>query len=92
MKKILKYELKTVDGVQEIELPKYAQVLSVGAQRNTICFWVLVNGKLEGTEVRAFEIFGTGMIIPEVPKERNYLGQAQLSSTEVYHVFEQYEK
>lgn len=84
MKQVWKYEL---EPTSYIEMPAGARVLSVGAQRNNICLWVLVDPD-KPKEIRIFESFGTGHNIdPGLHLE--FIGTVLVHhDTLVFHVFE----
>jgi hypothetical protein len=89
MKTVFKYPLELKE-VQEIEMPKKAEILCIQTQNNKPCIWALVepNG-IE--ETRIFEIHGTADEIKELgyPKWRCYIGTFQLNGgTLVFHCFE----
>ena len=58
-KVIWKYPLKVQD-VQNVIIPKGAELLSVQTQGDGAFLWALVNPKETETEARNIEIFGTG--------------------------------
>lgn len=74
-------------------MPKGAQILSVGTQRNAPVMWALCNTEAEMVG-RKIEIFGTGNPVPDnVDAEHNhkFLGSFQLyEGGFVGHVFEPY--
>lgn len=85
-KKIFKYQLETKD-IQEIEMPKYAEILCIQTQNETPCIWALVEPNAPKTK-RVFEIFGTGYIVPD-KRNRKYIGTYQLlDGNLVFHCFE----
>lgn len=86
MKTIWKYELEITD-IQEIEIPKDAEILTVQCQRDKPFLWVLFN-KDASMEKRIIETFGTGHDIPEVMgMSRKYIGTYQIGGY-VWHVFD----
>lgn len=87
MSVIWKYNLKIVDGKQQIEMPKHADVLCVQAQYGEIMVWVQVNTTAPSYEeigVRNFVVVGTGH---QYDHEDSYIGTVQIGSR-VWHVFE----
>ena len=83
MKTIWKYPIGTET---EIEMPQFAQVLSVQVQHTQPCIWVLVNPDLARTK-RLFRIYGTGHEIPNNPGM--YIGTFQHhGGAIVFHLFE----
>jgi hypothetical protein len=95
---IWKYLLKP--GLNRIEMPRHAEVLSVGVAYDGPCLWAIVYPKLEETDSRYFYVLGTGHEAPadllngkfigtftqNVPKENPYSGL--VAPVLVYHVFE----
>lgn len=86
-KQIWKYELQN-EGVQELKMPKGADILTVQTQYEKPCLWALVNP--DAVEVsRGFMIYGTGHPVPTEPYPHKYIGTYQLSGGAlVFHVFE----
>ena len=83
---IFKYEISC--DYPEIELPKEAEVLSVAFQGHTIFMWAKVDTELK-TEVRNFEVFGTGHKIHyDMGIDYKFVGTAHMSNGLVFHVFE----
>lgn len=83
VKTIWKYPIGTET---EIEMPEFAQVLSVQVQNGEPFIWVLVNPDLART-MRRFVTYGTGHQLPSNPGM--YLGTFQLSQLGlVFHLFE----
>lgn len=82
---IYKFEVRVNDSV-EIPMPKGAQVISVGNQRNGhICFWAIVDSDWPQTELRRFKIRGTGHTITGDPGK--FVGTV-MDELFVWHVFE----
>lgn len=85
MKTIYKYELKQID-INEIEMPKHAEILCVQTQKGVPYIWALVDDKKEAKSKFIMTI-GTGHPMPDNPK--NYIGTYQLFEGDlVFHVFE----
>lgn len=71
------------------DLPEESQVLSVGAQGDFICLWVLVDTEAPKTK-RTFKFYGTGWNIEEHKDALFYIGTVQMPYTGfVFHVFEE---
>lgn len=98
MKKIYKYPL-LLDDLSHVEMPKGAEVLSVGIQdNNALVLWVIVDTDEKDTILRVFRISGTGHpleldgsvkcsdmhFIGTVSQLANGIGPTNL----VWHVFE----
>ena len=72
-----------------LDLPEESQVLSVGAQGDFICLWVLVDPDNPKTP-RTFRFYGTGWDIKESIENLFYIGTVQMPYTGfVFHVFEE---
>jgi len=85
MKQIFKYPLKATD-IQNIYLPKGAEILSVQVQFDRPCLWALVNHNNEN-ENRIIITHGTGHIVNE--ESIKFIDTYQLANgTLVFHVFE----
>ena len=85
-KVIWKYNIPILDIIK-IEMPKGAKVLSVQNQNDEIALWMHVNPK-EKSEIREFQIIGTGHELPSLEKpKRKYIGTCQIGIY-VWHVFE----
>ncbi len=83
-KTIWKY---TLERDCKLDIPKGAQVLSVGEQSNRLRLWALVDTEAQNVE-RHFKVYGTGDEFPS-DEEMKYIGTALLSyGTLVVHVFE----
>jgi hypothetical protein len=87
MKSIWKFPMVTKD-VQEIEMPKDAQLLTVQMQGSrSPCIWALVDPAAV-KEKRTFRTYGTGH--PITSGGLQYLGTYQLAGGSlIFHVFEQ---
>ena len=85
MKQVFKYKLGVV-GLQEVELPEDAQILSIQTQHESICLWALVDQD-KTKEMRRITLIGTGHYLPEGDHE--FLGTVQeLGGDLVWHLFE----
>jgi hypothetical protein len=74
----------------EIKMPKNTQLLYVDIDaHNFPCIWGLVYPH-EETEIRYFELFGTGHTIPnDMGVERKYVGSYRYQNGEfIGHIFE----
>lgn len=86
--KIFKYKLNPAETT--LELPKGAQLLSVGVQQNEIFVWAMVNAHDRfSQENRYFRVYATGEYITEGQK-LSFLGTVHLCEGAVVgHVFEE---
>ena len=83
MNTIWKFQLKLEDK-QTIEIPTYAEILSVDIQNDIICLWAKVNPHMK-REIKGIAIVGTGNPLPEGLKK--FIGTVQQPPF-VWHVFE----
>lgn len=84
MKTIWKYTLRPLTA---IDMPIGAEVLSVHEQLGEVCLWAMVDPDGE-SEVRKFELFGTGHSIPDLSNKK-FVGTSHLDGGAlVLHVFE----
>lgn len=84
MKTIHKYHIEK--SIETIELPIGAEILSVGSQSlEDLFLWAAVD-TLETTEMKTFEVFGTGW--PMSDEDRRYIGTAHTQTGFVFHIFE----
>lgn len=82
MKKIYKYPVKT-----GVDMPKGAEILSVGIQNDDLYLWVMADPSAE-TEARNFTYIGTGEIILQLSIKK-FIGTVFENNAEyVWHVFE----
>jgi hypothetical protein len=89
MKKVIwKFKIR-YKGIQEINMPKEAEILSVGNQKDNVELWAMVNPDSE-MEARFIEAFNTGEPIPcDMGVERKFIGTVILDNgTTVVHIFE----
>ena len=84
MKSIYKYTLEITDS-QSISMPRYAQILSVAKQGDSLCLWAEVFTEEEQVH-RHIRIIGTGNPIEGSPN-RVFLGTVVMDPF-VWHVFE----
>ena len=84
MSQIWKFEL---GPSAEVEMPVGAEILSVKVQRGRACMWALVD-TLAKTEIRKFELVGTGCTIPEDMNLRFIDTFMMEEETFVLHLFE----
>ena len=87
MKKVLKYKLnpKSID-VQQIKMPKGAEILSIQFQRENLCVWALTDLDKE-LESRHFFIARTGDPFPDNPSVFHSTFQL-FDGSYIGHVFE----
>jgi hypothetical protein len=83
---IYKYPLE-LQGLNIIEMPKGAEILSIQEQLATITIWAILNPDEETKEKRFFEIYGTGQPFP-VNRNYNWLATCVMKTGFVWHVFE----
>jgi hypothetical protein len=84
--RIWKYDLQITD-MQQVEMPKGAELLSVANQDGALRLWAKVDADKE-RESRYIEVIGTGNPIPQdMGVDRRFIGTAMLSPF-VWHVFE----
>jgi hypothetical protein len=89
MKRVIwKYPIEITDD-QSIDMPSYAEILSVQIQNGVPCIWALVDPDGE-KETRKFEIFGTGNpIMVDIGVERTFIGSFFSHDNKlVWHLFE----
>lgn len=85
MKQVWKYSLATFpEGIAEIEMPAYAEVVHVGLQDRTPTIWAVVDPDAKRKELRRFKIYGTGHGIRENAKHVGTWFQGPY----VWHLFE----
>lgn len=87
IKKIYKYQIDV--GNLTVDMPEYAEILSVQVQRGVICIWALGDPE-QPLRKRTFDIFGTGHDIQcNGGIERIHIGTVQFNGGDlVLHVFE----
>lgn len=84
---IYKYPLE-VRGLQNLQLPEGAEILTVQPQGNQVCLWALVSPDKE-TASRTIWIIGTGHQIDTTEHLGRYVATFQLNAGElIFHVFE----
>ena len=84
---IWKYPLRDT-WYQELLMPRNANIIHVGEQRNTICLWAEVDIEYEDLEKRAFYLVGTGNMWP--PVLVNHIGTViKKEGRFVWHVYEE---
>lgn len=88
MQAIYKYQL-TGSGVNEIEMPTGARILSAQFQGKNVCLWALVSVQNK-KEVRKFDVIGTGWELEEI-NLRKYIATVQEDGY-VWHIFEAHQK
>lgn len=83
MKTIWKAHLRPIFR-QTVEMPKGAKLLHVGKQGEEMFVWFMCDPKAE-TEMRAFEVCGTGH---DIPADFTYVGTVvTYEGTLVWHIF-----
>ncbi len=83
--KIFKYLLKN-ETHQEIEVPAFAQILTVQVQGDQLCLWALVNPDLHSKSKLSIGIYGTGHALPDRPGA--YISTVQMLGGDlVFHIF-----
>lgn len=90
MKTIWKYTMNSEGGFlmkeRLINMPKGAQIISVGEQHNNVCFWAVVDPDAKMHE-RRFVVVGTGHDMPDLPLKP--LGSVLVDGgVWVWHLFE----
>ena len=87
MKTIHKYKLEIKD-IQEIEIPAFAQILSVQTQFETPCIWAMVDTDHKKVKYK-FRTIGTGPQLDDDDVNGKYIGTYQLRGGElVFHVWQ----
>jgi hypothetical protein len=87
MKSIHKYTLQP-KGIQLIELPKGAKVLSCAVQQENVVIWALVDLEETGAENIEVTAFPTGQIIDPDRDMGVFLGTVLLNETRiVLHIY-----
>jgi hypothetical protein len=69
---------------QPIEMPAFAEILSVGVQGHDIVLWALVEPTAV-TETRMIAVIGTGWHVPD--GKHKFVGTVQMAHL-VWHVFD----
>jgi hypothetical protein len=65
-----------------------SEILSVAFQRDVFCMWAKVDTEAK-TEIRNFEVFGTGHKIPrEMGIDYKFIGTGFMDNGLVFHAFE----
>jgi len=83
--KVFKYPLN-MDGDTTLELPRNAQILSVGAQNSQLYLWALVDTEIGVIESRCFSSLGTGW---PITKPGKFIGTVFFFEGRlILHVFE----
>lgn len=84
MRAVWKFPLSHA-AVQDVQMPKGAQILHVGLQGDRICIWAGVDPVLHDMQPRRIQVVGTGH--EELPGNVWHLGTVQ-QGPYVWHVFE----
>jgi len=82
---IFKYEL--AHGINRIEMPSSARVISVAAQMNSPVLWACLDNKRILTSTRMFRVVMTGETFDRGEQEK-YIGTLTCHNGIVMHVFE----
>jgi hypothetical protein len=78
-----------VTDLQQVQMPRGAQVLSVQMQGGAPQLWALVDDNAPTTP-RTFATYGTGNPMPEVTYGGRFVDTYQMhAGSSVFHVFEQ---
>lgn len=88
MQTIHKYTLSVTD-TQEVQIPRFAKILSVQNQNGQICVWALIDTGMPKS-TRRFRIFGTGKPCNVNTPTNLFIGTVQVDEMEgtyVWHVF-----
>lgn len=86
-KTIWKFQISNT-GVFKIGMPKNSKILCVQTQFDDTFIWAIVTPENE-IEQREFLVVGTGHILPETQKNKEYIGTfQQLDGSLVWHLFE----
>lgn len=89
MKRIWKFQIKTLSDEVTLSVPGTPQWLSVGEQDGTLCLWALIEDRDERRTI-VLRIVGTGHPIEDA-HTLQYIGMTQVryaGGTGVWHVFE----
>lgn len=85
METIWKFPL-LITGMQEVEMPKGAKIISTGTQAEVVCLWAIVDPEAE-KEKREIAIVGTGHQMPD--RALSFIGTTQMhGGALIWHVFE----
>jgi len=86
---VYKYEL----GVKtDINMPLFAEVLSVGCQTGCVFLWAKVNTELQPHK-RTFVVYGTGHEIDDTQYDYHFIGTVPMDNSKlIWHIFEQLPK
>ena len=84
-KTIFKFPIKV--GLNEIQMPVGAQILTAQMQRGAMYIWCIVDESEMRREARAINVFGTGHPLPEKADVSNWISTIQ-GAHYVWHLFE----
>ncbi len=70
-----------------VDLPKGAEVLSVGAQGPDVVVWAMINPDALRVK-RKLAALPTGQPVPPALRETRFVGTAQMDDGLVFHVFD----
>ncbi len=87
---VWKYVLEVKDGVQEIKIPAWGNILDIKMMNNDIAMWVQVSPE-NSLQTRRFIVYGTGH--PHDNYKLSYVGTClhrneNITRTLVWHIFE----
>lgn len=87
MYSVWKFVLESQE-TQMLEVPLGAKILSTETQADNIVIYALVNTEQTEKEYKDVRVYGTGVEIPDVITEYNFLGTAKLyNGSMMFHVF-----
>ena len=92
MTRIFKYPLNDREAVQIIEMPRNAQIISVGTDPiGNVCIWAAIEEKQPNKEKRIIYRIGTGwpieLIIGENAKKFDFIGSVK-DGEYMWHIFD----
>ena len=88
MKTIHKYQLINIDSEVKVEMPRFAQILTLDIQRGIPCIWAIVHTE-DKPITRTFIIKGTGHDCTDLGDDTPYIGTFFIHQENlVFHVFE----
>jgi len=85
MKTIWKFKFEINDNF-ELSMPKNAEILTIQIQNNIPCIWAIIDSD-QLSEIRYFELYGTGHLLKESKKK--YIGSFRMyNDSLIFHLFE----
>ena len=88
MNSIWKFEIDPNAGLQQVEMPKGSQIMSVGVKNGVVCIWAAVDTTATDDE-RLIEVLATGECFSK-EIHRSYIGTVKQGAY-IWHVFERTE-